>query len=73
MYPQSTSGQNVVSRGSANSFDLMHNVLSAGNISYRVRDTPNAVYRQISRNISFFRDNFNQNDPSQLPFMSTLR
>lgn len=25
------------------------------------------------RNISFFRENFNPNDPSQLPFMSSLR
>lgn len=52
MYPQSTSGQFVVARGGANSFDLLHNFLSPGNISYRVRDAANAVYRQISRNIS---------------------
>ena len=52
MYPQSTSGQFVVARGGANSFDLVHNSLSAGNISYRVRDSSNSVYRQISRNIS---------------------
>ena len=35
------------------------------------------IIQQVSfplcRNISFFRDNFNQNDPSQLPFMSSLR
>lgn len=27
----------------------------------------------FSRNISYFRQSFNQNDPSQLPFMSSLR
>lgn len=30
------------------------------------------VYSYL-RNISFFRDNFNQNDTTQLPFMSSLR
>jgi len=52
MYPQSTSGQFVVARGGADSFDLLHNFLSAGNISYRVRDVANSTYRQVSRNIS---------------------
>jgi hypothetical protein len=28
---------------------------------------------KIYRNISVFRDTFNQNDTSQLPFMSSLR
>jgi hypothetical protein len=50
MYPQSTSGQNVVSRGGANSFDLMHNFYSAGGITYRVYNP--AGYRLITRNIS---------------------
>jgi len=56
MYPQSTSGQFVVARGDANSFDLVHNFLSAGNMTYRVYDfannPANRTYRQISRNIS---------------------
>jgi hypothetical protein len=56
MYPQSTSGQFVVARGGANSFDLIHNSLSAGNMTYRVYDFANnpadRTYRQISRNIS---------------------
>jgi hypothetical protein len=52
MYPQSITGQFVVARGGANSFDLLHNFLSLGNISYRVRDVANSTYRQVSRNIS---------------------
>lgn len=33
----------------------------------------NRYLSNLCRNIAHFRDNFNANDPSQLPFMSSLR